>query len=95
MLLASESPTNHSQDIKQINYGWEGYTVHIPTHIFGLCALELGMVYERYILATKVYLLLTHCSSGHSPETARVPPSCQNFFTLEWRDFSVAPVDMK
>ena len=39
----------HGQDIKQINHGCPGYTVHIPPMLSG-CALELGMVYEQYIL---------------------------------------------
>ena len=41
--------TNHGQDIKQINYVCPGYTVHIPPLLSGY-ALELRVVYERYIL---------------------------------------------
>ena len=41
--------TNHGQDIKQINYVCPGYTVHIPPSLSGY-ALELRVVYERYIL---------------------------------------------
>ena len=42
--------TNHDQDIKQINYGCPGYTVHIPPTLSG-CALELGMVYPVVYLS--------------------------------------------
>ena len=42
--------TNHGQDIKQINYVCPpGYAVHIPPSLSGY-ALELRVVYERYIL---------------------------------------------
>ena len=38
----------YRQDIKQINHGCPGYTVHIPPLPSGF-ALVLGVVYERYI----------------------------------------------
>ena len=61
------SDTSLRYNIKQINYGCPGYTVHIPPSLSG-CTLELRMVYEWYILGNHslfiTYKIAIHVMTG-------------------------------